>query len=137
MAAINRSSGNPFNVPTIDIASYLSDPQGTKSQEIVSQVRQACVTSGFFQIIGHGIDGELQNTVIECARKLFDLPLEEKSKLQSAQGRGYELIGSQTLQPGMKADMKEVSFADYSANSDSYHCQLTKRTGLLHWSRGS
>jgi isopenicillin N synthase-like dioxygenase len=126
MTATTSSSGKLFNIPTVDISSYLKDANGPRSQEIVSQIRQACITSGFFQIVGHGIDGELQKTIIECARDLFHLPLEEKSKLQSGQGRGYELIGSQTLQPGMKADMKEVSFIGYSATSVSHHCQLTK-----------
>jgi isopenicillin N synthase-like dioxygenase len=98
-----------FNIPTVDISTYLKDPKSKEANEIVSQIRNACITSGFFQITGHGIERELQDEVIECARKLFALPLEEKTKLQSAPGRGYELIGSQTLEPGKKADMKEVA----------------------------
>ena len=110
MTITPSNSVEAFSVPTVDISGYLSDPESPRAQEIVSQIRLACITSGFFQIVGHGIDRELQNKVIDCARKLFDLPLEEKAKLQSSQGRGYELIGSQTLQPGMKADMKEVGY---------------------------
>jgi isopenicillin N synthase-like dioxygenase len=127
MSVTNGNSGTTFIIPTVDISGYLKDPQSEKSQEVVSQIRQACRTSGFFQIVGHGIGRELQDTVIECARKLFDLPLEEKAKLQSAQGRGYELIGSQTLQPGMKADMKEVCFDIYTWSvNNSHDRQLTQ-----------
>jgi isopenicillin N synthase-like dioxygenase len=127
MTVTNENSGTTFIIPTVDISGYLKDPQSEKSQEVVSQIRQACRTSGFFQIVGHGIGRELQDTVIECARKLFDLPLEEKAKLQSAQGRGYELIGSQTLQPGMKADMKEVCFDIYTRPvNNSHDRQLTQ-----------
>jgi isopenicillin N synthase-like dioxygenase len=103
-----RNDGEPFVIPTVDISHYFDDPTSSKSKKIVSQIRQACITSGFFQITGHGISRNLQDTVLRGAKMLFDLPLEEKTKLQSAQGRGYEVIGSQTLQPGMKADMKEV-----------------------------
>jgi isopenicillin N synthase-like dioxygenase len=127
MTVTNENSGTTFIIPTVDISSYLKDPQSEKSQEVVSQIRQACRTSGFFQIVGHGIGCELQDAVIECARKLFDLPLEEKAKLQSAQGRGYELVGSQTLQPGMKADMKEVCFDIYTRLvNNSHNRQLTQ-----------
>jgi len=107
--AITLNTGKAFNIPTVDISAYLKAPESPEAVAIVSEIRNACITSGFFQITGHGIARDLQTEVLECARKLFALPLEEKEKLQSAQGRGYELIGSQTLEPGKKADMKEVS----------------------------
>lgn len=114
MGTTTKGSGEPFVIPTVDISDYFKDPTSSKSKEIVSQIRQACITSGFFQITGHGISRGIQDTVLKCAKTLFDLPLEEKTKLQSAQGRGYELIGSQTLEPGMKADMKEVHTSIHS-----------------------
>jgi len=102
------SQAKAFNIPTVEISGYLNDPNSSEADKIISQIRNACITSGFFQITGHGIDRDIQDKVIECARRLFSLPLEEKERLQSGQGRGYELIGSQTLEPGKKADMKEV-----------------------------
>ena len=98
----------PFSIPTVDISPYLQDLHSSKAQEVVSQIRDACKTSGFFQIIGHGIPQPLQEAVFKSAQAVFDLPFDEKVKLKSAVGRGYEIIGSQTLQPGTKPDMKEV-----------------------------
>jgi len=99
-----------FSIPTVDISPYLSDPSSSAAHDVVAQIRHACKTSGFFQIIGHGISRGLQAKMFSAAKLLFDLPLDEKDALRSIPGRGYETIGSQTLQPGMKPDMKEVSY---------------------------
>lgn len=103
------SAGPTFTIPTLDISSYLQDRTSVVSQQLISQLRDACMTSGFFQITGHGVPSELQATVFEAARKVFSLPIEEKTKLCGGNARGYELIGSQVLQKGAKPDLKEVS----------------------------
>ncbi|KAF2669636.1 putative 2OG-Fe(II) oxygenase family oxidoreductase [Microthyrium microscopicum] len=97
-----------FSIPTVDLSTYLRDPEAEQANEIVSAIRDACITSGFFQITGHGISTELQDAVFKSAEVVFKLPVEEKIKLQSAtDGRGYEVIGAQTLEVGMKADLNE------------------------------
>jgi isopenicillin N synthase-like dioxygenase len=98
-----------FTIPTVNISPYFQNPDSPKSQHIISDVANACKTSGFFQITGHGISPTLQQQVLKGSKKLFALPVEEKEKLKSAVGRGYEVLGSQTLQQGTKPDMKEVS----------------------------
>jgi isopenicillin N synthase-like dioxygenase len=108
-----------FSIPSVDISEYLKSPNSDRSKDIVKQIRHACITSGFFQITGHGIDRDLQDQVFNCAQKFFDLPIDEKQKLRSSQGRGFELIGSQTLEPGMKADMKEVSLRNLNSTTVS------------------
>lgn len=99
-----------FHIPTIDLTPYLADPSSEESAKIVEQVRQACITSGFFQLVGHGISKELQNRVQKAAEAVFALPLETKKKLMhpSLKNRGYEIIGSQALQEGALPDLKEV-----------------------------
>jgi isopenicillin N synthase-like dioxygenase len=67
------------------------------------------MTSGFFQITGHGISPTLQDTVIAAAKAFFSLPHEEKTKFAGSVGRGYEVIGAQALDPSTKPDLKEVS----------------------------
>jgi isopenicillin N synthase-like dioxygenase len=98
-----------FEVPTVDISGYLKDSESSRADEIVREVRNACKTSGFFQIVGHGIPRDLQEQVMESARALFALDLEEKMKLKSPfGGRGYEVIGGQMLEADTKPDLKEV-----------------------------
>jgi len=98
-----------FQVPTVDVSEYLKDPKSPAADDIVKDIRNACKTSGFFQIVGHGIPRNLQEEVMQCARTFFALELEEKMKLKSpSDGRGYEIIGGQVLQADTKPDLKEV-----------------------------
>ena len=104
-----------FNVPTIDIAPYLLDPSSTEALKVVNAVRTACTTTGFFQLVGHGISRSLQDAVFKGSEALFKLPMEEKVKMDRSQSigasnRGYELIGGQGLQADTLPDLKEVSF---------------------------
>jgi isopenicillin N synthase-like dioxygenase len=85
----------PFKVPTIDISPYLSSPTSPEAQEIITAIRDACTTTGFFQITNHGISPDLQKAVFEGSKKFFELPMEEKVKLDKsksvgASNRGYE-----------------------------------------------
>jgi isopenicillin N synthase-like dioxygenase len=100
-------------VPTIDISPYLASPTSAEAQKIISAVRDACTTTGFFQLIGHGIPRKLQDAVFEGSAALFNLPMKEKLKLDrshsvAASNRGYELFGGDELQEGTLPDLKEV-----------------------------
>ncbi|KAH9886566.1 Clavaminate synthase-like protein [Xylariomycetidae sp. FL2044] len=99
----------PFVIPTIDVSPYLSDPTSAAASAVVEEVRQACTTSGFFQIVNHGVPAALQRRVLAAAEAFFALPLATKRALQhpTLKNRGYELIGSQALQEGALPDLKE------------------------------
>ncbi|OAP65114.1 hypothetical protein AYL99_01086 [Fonsecaea erecta] len=103
----NRSAQPTFTIPTVDLTGYLNDPESSQAETIVTQIRTACTTSGFFQITGHGVPESLQKRVFAAAKALFDLPDEEKHKLSGKPGRGFEVIGAQTLEDGKKPDLKE------------------------------
>jgi isopenicillin N synthase-like dioxygenase len=94
-------------IPTIDIQPWLT---GSNPDIVVEQVKAACKTYGFFQLVGHGVPLELQEEILECAKRFFSLPLEAKERLAKdpLTGRGYEVIGSQALNVGEAPDEKEV-----------------------------
>lgn len=100
----------PFVIPTIDIAPYLADSSSPEAQKIIGEVRDACMNTGFFSLVGHGISKELQEKLFNASKTFFALPLEEKKKLVAPPllNRGYELIGNQALQAGTLPDLKEV-----------------------------
>lgn len=98
-----------FSVPTIDLSDFIQYPDSSQANEVIEQIRQACASSGFFQLTGHGIPEALQRQAFAAARSFFSLPDEEKRQLRGKPGRGYEVIGTQFLEPGKKADLKEVS----------------------------
>jgi isopenicillin N synthase-like dioxygenase len=101
-------------IPTIDLAPYLAvDATPEAKEQVVTAICDSARTYGFFNIIGHGIPLKNQNTILECAKRFFDIPVEEKMSvfIEKAMGRanrGYEVLGSQTLQTGTLPDMKEV-----------------------------
>jgi isopenicillin N synthase-like dioxygenase len=104
----------PAFIPIVDLAPYLAADATPEAQDqVVTAICDAARIYGFFSITGHGIPLEAQNTTLECAKRFFDLPTEEKMSvfIENAMGtsnRGYELLGGQTLQPGTLPDMKEV-----------------------------
>lgn len=100
-----------FTIPTVDISIYLTSPSSPAGHAVITSVANACRTSGFFQLVGHGISPTLQKQVFAGSKKLFALPAEEKKKIKSViGGRGYEILGGQTLQYGAKPDLKEGFF---------------------------
>ncbi|KAH6678479.1 2og-Fe oxygenase family protein [Halenospora varia] len=110
--AITTTTPSKFHIPTINVSPYLASPTSPSSLQIINAVREACITTGFFQIIGHGIPRELQDEVFKGSAEFFKLGMEEKKKLDKsesvgASNRGYELIGNQGLQEGTLPDLKE------------------------------
>ncbi|KAL5333739.1 hypothetical protein BJX70DRAFT_47852 [Aspergillus crustosus] len=99
-----------FAIPSVDISSFLADPSSPHAETVISEIRNACMTSGFFQITGHDIPPSLQDAVLDAARAFFALSEDEKKKYAGALGRGYEVIGAQALDPSTKPDIKEGYF---------------------------
>ena len=113
-ATMTPSTNNyTLNVPTIDIGPFLADPHSPAANEIVSRVRAACISSGFFQIVNHGVPRALQTAVFDAAAAFFALPFEEKKKLDASSRvghRGYDVLASQSYEDGVLPDLKEVCF---------------------------
>ncbi|XP_020099943.1 2-oxoglutarate-Fe(II) type oxidoreductase-like isoform X1 [Ananas comosus] len=75
----------------------LSEPDLSKS---VALLKQACLDSGFFYVVDHGISQEFMDEVFAQSKKFFDLPTDEKMKLlRNEKNRGYTPILDETLDP--------------------------------------
>lgn len=112
MTAVTHEESS-FRIPSIDITPYAADPDSTEALKVVIQVREACMTSGFFELVGHGIPRSLQDSIFRAAEALFSLPYEEKKKMDRVvlggpHNRGYELMETQLLQRDAGPDQKEV-----------------------------
>lgn len=93
-------------VPIINISALV----GRKNCSIVaSQIRQACCEFGFFYIVGHGVNEDLQQRLEELSREFFAQDLQTKLEIRMALGgkawRGYFPVGGE-LTSG-KPDFKE------------------------------
>lgn len=115
MATLPEIGKTPtFNIPIVDLSAFLQGKVESEAvQDLVKQIRLACSTSGFFQIVGHGVSLAMQDSALRASKALFSLPEEEKLKLKERPGIGYETFGAQILEAGRKPDLKEVS---------SFHC---------------
>ncbi|XP_027065519.1 kihadalactone A synthase LFS-like isoform X2 [Coffea arabica] len=69
-------------------------------QKSVSLLRQACLDSGFFYVVNHGISPEFMDEVFSQSKRFFSLPLGEKMKLlRNEKNRGYTPLLDQHLDP--------------------------------------
>ena len=76
---------------------------------VAAQLARTCRESGFFYIVGHGVDQHLQTTLEELSRKFFAQQLDAKQEVRMERGgrawRGYFPVGGE-LTSG-KPDLKE------------------------------
>jgi isopenicillin N synthase-like dioxygenase len=96
-------------IPVIDVRPLRSGP-ASEIDAVARAIERACTETGFFTIVGHGIDAVLIERVFVHARLLFALPLAQKLALGTARsggGCGYEPLREQTLEPGTPPDVKE------------------------------
>ena len=95
-------------VPVIDISTLVSKTSNY-SDVIADQIRQACQNYGFFYIVGHGVDEQLQKQLEHLSQQFFAQDVETKLKIRMALGgkawRGYFPVGNE-LTSG-RPDLKE------------------------------
>ncbi|MEM6464212.1 MAG: 2-oxoglutarate and iron-dependent oxygenase domain-containing protein [Pseudomonadota bacterium] len=123
-------------VPLIDLApTFGDDPEAKKA--VVWEIHKACVDPGFFYIKNHGIPEEVMKNQLKIAAQFFDLPHEEKMKLDSvkeASTRGYEPMAAQTLDEGSPPDLKEGFMSSVDAHENHRYTKLeVPGTGRNQW----
>ncbi|KAI4347067.1 hypothetical protein L6164_007916 [Bauhinia variegata] len=75
----------------------LSNPDVNRS---VNLLKQACLDSGFFYVVNHGISQQFMDEVFAQSKKFFSLPLKEKMKLlRNEKHRGYTPVFDELLDP--------------------------------------
>jgi isopenicillin N synthase-like dioxygenase len=95
------------HIPIIDVGELVADTEGRRA--IADQIGQACRESGFFYIVGHGVDEALQERLQNLSRQFFAQDADAKLQIRMALGgrawRGYFRVGDE-LTSG-KPDQKE------------------------------
>jgi isopenicillin N synthase-like dioxygenase len=111
--------GDFTQLPIIDIEPLLIGIGD--SNAVAAQIAQACRESGFFYIVGHHVDEQLQVELEDVSRRFFSQDLEKKLDIGMEKGgrawRGYFPIGGE-LTSG-KPDLKEGLYfgAELDANN--------------------
>ncbi|KAG6723561.1 hypothetical protein I3842_03G214600 [Carya illinoinensis] len=96
----------------------LSNPDIHQS---VSLLKQACLDSGFFYIVNHGISEEFMDEVFAQSRRMFGLPLSDKMKLlRNEKHRGYTPVLDEILDPEnqVHGDYKEGYYVGVEVAED-------------------
>jgi isopenicillin N synthase-like dioxygenase len=96
-----------LDIPVIDISALVSGNEDRR--EVAGRIGQACRDWGFFYIVGHGVDENLQRRLEEVSQQFFAQDLETKLEIKMSHGgrawRGYFPVGGE-LTSG-KPDLKE------------------------------
>ena len=88
-----------LRIPTIDISVFRHDPNSAEAAALLPTVEEACKTTGFFLIKGHGVSRDLQQSVFKAAASFFKLPFDQKLALDAKKNtgmRGYDVLASQS-----------------------------------------
>lgn len=112
------------SIPVIDIAPYRESGSSGREQ-VVEAVREACETIGFFTVVGHGVSDETVDRLYRSAKQFFELPLEEKLKIEKPQGanyKGYTPNRGRTVgrsqDPTLKPSLNESFAMGYAHSTD-------------------
>ncbi|KAL5697542.1 hypothetical protein ACHQM5_028675 [Ranunculus cassubicifolius] len=107
-----ESSSSSSSLPANSKLSLLNsiDLSSSDAQTSVSLLKQACLDSGFFYVVNHGISSEFMEEVFEQSKMFFELPIDEKMKLlRNEKHRGYTPVLDEHLDPKnqVNGDYKE------------------------------
>ncbi|KAL3641433.1 hypothetical protein CASFOL_016401 [Castilleja foliolosa] len=87
---ITSKNDDHLNEPIIDLQGFINGDKES-ARLIAEQVRSACLSHGLFQVINHGVDTKLINLMHDHVKDFFNLPIDEKMKVQRLPGNfwGY------------------------------------------------
>jgi isopenicillin N synthase-like dioxygenase len=105
---LDSDAGPAFtHIPIIDVTPLIAGD--TEIRRVASEIGCACRESGFFYVVGHGVDETLQARLETLSREFFLKPIEEKWRIRMALAgrawRGYFRVGDE-LTSG-RPDQKE------------------------------
>lgn len=110
-----------FYLPSVDIEPFVKDPAEAAAQLVIDDVRRACLSTGFFQLKGHGVPLKLQKSIFRASTKFFALLTRVKRQTDARKTigfRGYDWFETQSYEldsddHGAEAsrDIKEGFFA--------------------------
>ena len=103
---VGMPQNNHLDIPIVDVSGLVS---GTDNRhEVATRIGYACREYGFFYIVGHGVDEDLQRRLEEISQQFFAQDLETKLEISMSRGsrawRGYFPVGGELTsgQPDLK-----------------------------------
>lgn len=84
------------SLPILDISAL--DAGEDAAEQFRRKLREVTHEVGFFYLVGHGIEQDLIDEVVDVSRRFFELPTEDKlaiENINSPQFRGYTRVGGE------------------------------------------
>ncbi|XP_048231018.1 naringenin,2-oxoglutarate 3-dioxygenase [Ricinus communis] len=107
-------------IPVISLAG-IDGNQSNRRSEICKKIVEACEDWGIFQVVDHGIDGNLISEMTRLAKEFFALAPEEKLRFDMSGGKKGGFIVSSHLQGEAVKDWREiVTYFSYPLRSRDY-----------------
>lgn len=78
----NIEAAEPSDIPVLDLSDYFNSPDTHNLDALALQLREACMESGFFSIIGHGIGADDMQQSFAAAKRFFDLSAHDKHAMR-------------------------------------------------------
>jgi isopenicillin N synthase-like dioxygenase len=88
-----------FDVVPVDLTPWFEGGRDDR-EDVARQIDEACASSGFLGITGHGIPQQVIDDMFETTTAFFELPVEEKMRFHLDDveaNRGYAPLGSEAL----------------------------------------
>ncbi|MFN0242353.1 MAG: isopenicillin N synthase family dioxygenase [Planctomycetota bacterium] len=105
------ASADRWRVPVIDVAALVARKSGQATVAI--EIGRACRDTGFFYVVGHGVDPTLCEALAEHSRRFFALPDAHKSRIRMELAgrawRGWFPLGGE-LTSGVPDDKEGLYF---------------------------
>ncbi|KAE7998670.1 hypothetical protein FH972_003189 [Carpinus fangiana] len=117
---MENQSKNGVEATKISVLNCI-DVSNPDIHQSVSLLKQACLDSGFFYVINHGVSEEFMDEVFAQSRRMFGLPLSEKMKLlRNEKHRGYTPVLDEVLDPEnqVHGDYKEGYYIGVEVDED-------------------
>lgn len=117
------SYGAPLTVPIVDISPFTAAGDLDSCKQASKELAEKGQINGCVGISGHGVSAEMLKEIFKVAKKLFDLPYEDKMKAPHPEGttphRGYSGMGSEKggAKTALEAD-GEVQEEEDKSSSD-------------------
>lgn len=109
------------NIPSVDLADFLSDDPKTK-QKFVTEIGRAYEEIGFVSLKNHFLNDDLVDELYKEIKTFFALPLEVKKKyeIEGLGGqRGYVSFGKEHAKGKKEGDLKEFWHFGQEATDDA------------------
>ena len=127
------------DIPIIDLDDYLAGRPDAR-EGVARQIREACLGTGFFHIVGHGVEPALIEAAFEAHRRFHARPLEEKLELKlNHWHRGYEpfatshLKSSARFQPAEHPNQLESFFLRHQVGPETPGYGRKEMMGPNQW----